>query len=256
MRIPIIFLFVVVSLMSYSKGVAQGMETFKEANAADIQAEFEVMSGLQLIYKNSIKWLTEDGELQDKKPDIKYGLCGTVPHASRNIQNKKGSFYEASIKGHYGYIDEVENEEIYSIWSRTDVNYLGYLNGATKHSYTGNSGAFAVYHLPYDYYIFETAKTKGIVQIVNATAKEESANTTSKFQQEVLLEGDFQEIETFGYNHPLRFKKDGLYGYFPMNQTAKYKSLEQYNQHFAAFEYPDGRKGWIDLEGKEYFVAK
>lgn len=256
MRIPTVLLSIAVSLMSYSKGTAQTIETFKEANAAHIQAEFPVMGGVQIIYKNSIKWLTQDGVLQDKDPEIKYGLCGTVGYRERSIEQRRGKFYEPSIEGHYGMPMEKNKEASPLIWSRKDVKQLTYLNGSTKHSYTGNSGVFAVQNLSYDYYVFETAKTKGIVQISNLNARQKRRDNAPDFQQEVRLEDDFQEIETFGYNHPVRFKKDDLYGYFPMNETAKYKSLEEYNQHFAAFEYPDGRKGWIDTEGKEYFVKE
>lgn len=34
--------------------------------------------------------------------------------------------------------------------------------------------------------------------------------------------------------------------------TAKYKSLGEFNGYFARFELPNGQKGWLTLDGKEY----
>lgn len=52
----------------------------------------------------------------------------------------------------------------------------------------------------------------------------------------------------------LKFVKNGLIGYYPYNKTAKYKEIEEYRgfENFIRFTLPDGRKGWLDTNGKEY----
>lgn len=50
----------------------------------------------------------------------------------------------------------------------------------------------------------------------------------------------------------VRFKKNNLYGYFGINTKVRYKKLDQFQGFFAKFELPNGKKGWLDRNGKEY----
>ena len=43
-----------------------------------------------------------------------------------------------------------------------------------------------------------------------------------------------------------------LFGYYPLNKEVKYKILESFQGNFARFELPNGQKGWISKQGKEY----
>jgi hypothetical protein len=47
-------------------------------------------------------------------------------------------------------------------------------------------------------------------------------------------------------------EKNGFYTYFPINREIKYKSITKFEENFARFELPNGQKGWLDLDGKEY----
>ena len=67
---------------------------------------------------------------------------------------------------------------------------------------------------------------------------------------EVLFTGNF---EAFGYYHPIKYESGGLFGYYPQNEFAKYKRIEKFNFFFAEFEDKDGRIGWLDIYGKEYY---
>lgn len=44
----------------------------------------------------------------------------------------------------------------------------------------------------------------------------------------------------------------GLKGYLGINDKPKYKKLEPFQGNYARFEYPDGRKGWLKLDGTEF----
>ncbi|MEM6718599.1 MAG: hypothetical protein AAF611_04775 [Bacteroidota bacterium] len=50
----------------------------------------------------------------------------------------------------------------------------------------------------------------------------------------------------------IRFVENNLYGYYGIHLKGRYKKLDQFQRFFAAFELPDGRKGWLDRNGKEY----
>lgn len=47
-------------------------------------------------------------------------------------------------------------------------------------------------------------------------------------------------------------EKDGLFTYYPIVKEIKYKNLGKFQGNFARFELPNGQRGWLDLEGKEY----
>lgn len=47
-------------------------------------------------------------------------------------------------------------------------------------------------------------------------------------------------------------EKGGLFTYYPIMKTIKYKKLEPFQENFARFELPNGQKGWLDLKGNEY----
>ncbi|MBC8755458.1 hypothetical protein H2O64_12345 [Kordia sp. YSTF-M3] len=50
----------------------------------------------------------------------------------------------------------------------------------------------------------------------------------------------------------IRFKKDNLYGYYGMHTKVHFKKLDQFQGFYARFELPNGKRGWLDRNGKEY----
>jgi hypothetical protein len=47
-------------------------------------------------------------------------------------------------------------------------------------------------------------------------------------------------------------KKDDLYTYYPIKKEIKYKTIGKFQGNFARFELPNGKKGWLSKDGKEY----
>jgi len=47
-------------------------------------------------------------------------------------------------------------------------------------------------------------------------------------------------------------ERNGLLGYYPLNRDVRYKILEKFQNNFARFELPNGKKGWLSLDGHEY----
>jgi len=71
----------------------------------------------------------------------------------------------------------------------------------------------------------------------------------------VLLKPAYDNI-TPAYRFHL-LEKDGLKVYYPLGTKPVYSELGDFiNGNFASFEYPDGRKGWLDRSGKEFFNTK
>ncbi|AZA47630.1 hypothetical protein EG346_05255 [Chryseobacterium carnipullorum] len=64
----------------------------------------------------------------------------------------------------------------------------------------------------------------------------------------------FEYDKIISYQKYLLLEKNGLVTFYPnVGTEPKYKNLESYIGAFTRFETPDGRKGWIDRKGKEYF---
>jgi hypothetical protein len=49
-----------------------------------------------------------------------------------------------------------------------------------------------------------------------------------------------------------KISKNNLFTYYPLVKEIKYKELEDFQENFARFELPNGKKGWLSKEGKEY----
>ncbi|WP_298416868.1 hypothetical protein [uncultured Kordia sp.] len=48
------------------------------------------------------------------------------------------------------------------------------------------------------------------------------------------------------------YKKDNVYGYYGIHQNGRFKKLDAFQGFFARFELPNGQKGWLNKNGKEY----
>ncbi|MGK6342365.1 hypothetical protein ACMGDK_09010 [Chryseobacterium sp. DT-3] len=70
--------------------------------------------------------------------------------------------------------------------------------------------------------------------------------------QKIILPFEYSEI--ISYQKYLLLKKNRLVTFYPnIGSEPKYKKLEPYVGNFARFETPEGKKGWVDIKGKEYF---
>ncbi len=70
---------------------------------------------------------------------------------------------------------------------------------------------------------------------------------------ELIDSEKYQNLQSIEYKPPFyKFKKNNLYKLYPLQEDFKYKSLEDFKFGFARFELPNGKKGWLDLEGIEY----
>ena len=70
---------------------------------------------------------------------------------------------------------------------------------------------------------------------------------------ELVNFGDYQNLQNIEYKFSFyKMKRNNLYNLFPLQKDFKYKSLEDFKFGFARFELPNGKKGWLSLDGTEY----
>ena len=62
----------------------------------------------------------------------------------------------------------------------------------------------------------------------------------------------FYDAIDFSDAYNIKVKKDNLWGYFKTSEL-KYKKLAPFVYNLARFELANGKKGYIDLKGTEYF---
>ncbi len=200
------------------------------------EAVYNLSTTIQFVKNGKVQCLDENGILQDTFPIPQFVVCGNYNSTERLIEQKNGQYLlNTLISGVWSDKREIDTLK----YSRT-TSTIRYLNEKTKHHYNDYSKLGAVFSFPYNYYLIETPEKQQL-----ASLNQQKSNT----EFEILFEGT---LEVFGYNHPIKFQEGNLYGYYPQNKSAKYKKLEKFDFFFAGFELPNGKKGWLDINGNEY----
>lgn len=71
-------------------------------------------------------------------------------------------------------------------------------------------------------------------------------------EEKYILSIEYNKIKS--YESYLYIEKNGLSTFYPnISIEPKYEVLKKYIEYFARFETSDGRKGWVDRNGKEFF---
>lgn len=194
-------------------------------------------NGYGALVNNQTYWLESNGRLLDSLPkELPMYVCGTVPQIVVSIVKEKDNFkfyYSSGGSGysHYGY------ENI--LCSSNSLGDIAFLNQKTKIETDSNHDFLVKTLLATNSYIVETLDhNKSIAKFNNGKI-------------EYLLNPDKYTFE-YIYNDILKFELRGLHGLFPFQKKPKYTKLLNFEKGFARFELLDGKKGWLDLEGKEY----
>ena len=206
--------------------------------AENLIAAYDCFGSIQYLKNNKIQWLTPDGLIHDTFPVPNWNICGTIRSTERKINKTTKGFFEMYRTGFWGQKSKKDSSKIVSANSITSVKYL---NNSMSHSFDEHTGLFAAFSFPYSYYLVEEGNTPKLISI---TSDKKNRSVETKFRG---------NLEAFGYHHPVKFEENNLYGYYPQNDEAKYKVLKKFNFYFAEFEMKDGKKGWLDLSGNEYF---
>jgi len=259
---------------------ANGIDVYnhclKKLNATPLKAAYIYSSShLQCIDdKNRLFWLSHSGERFDTLSFNPGVVCGSGYSQNRSI-HKAGNIYKQTMRfGDLGrsYRDttdlQVDIDRIENIY---------YLNNSDSHGFWDYEKSKAIF--PYTYYIVDHDNRHSIINISNTCfneygvyntyedllIKERKAFSTIKntgrpvFQNnecDYLFETIFDfsgEMILNGYKNPIILKKGGLVGYYPIMEEVKYIEGEEFYFFFAKIKRPDGKEGWLDINGNEYF---
>lgn len=181
--------------------------------------------GIQVLVGNEVKWLTVSGELKDSILPVYQAICGTGMSSYR-------AQFKITQDENYFYL----NNRPFAKTSTYDDVYL--INGTKEYQSNDLSN--------FENYIKVQKDGKwGIIDFKN-----NSMESTTPLKTSEILAVDYDKIELVGAL--IKLKKEGLWGYFQINESPKYNSLEKFNNYFARFTLPNKKRGWLTTDGKEY----
>ena len=213
-------------------------------------AEVQANVGYQIVLGDSLKMINGFGEIDDSiKFQFGVGRCGTVMRGKSKIIDRNDS---AFINYHTTYpMSSYMNEDVDS--TTNDIFFMAknidlyFLNGTKFHSSRSDDD----YYKGLEYNVFFEKLKTGKINLLKLERFEKSFKITYilksiKLQQEIIDQNYNINYAYFIYS------KGNKYCYYPIQKTTKYKSLKNFNNKFAAFVLPNGQKGWLGFDGKEY----
>ena len=219
----------------------------------------------QGIKNDQIFYLDNNG-LTARKTTFGIVGCGVTRTRKvlRTIEKNYSSFSEHKV-----VLGTREEEHFRKLTNCTWVKDLNFLNNSNYFSEINYKSGFK---FPNDFYLLSTKNMDYLVKIRPRNGyysyQDSQKNLMDKHR---IQDQDFQKhlndlndesivelyfeghLEGFDYDHPIKFREEELLGYWPQNRKAKYKSVSKFDGLFAKIEMPDGKGGWLDITGKEYF---
>jgi len=202
-------------------------------------------SNCQILTDKGVKWLHQSGEVLTEKKEQVFIVCGTVADYYFEIEETEENFLlrERQNLLFVGGTDDMQRNILFS---KEEFDKVYFLTETKELAFDGNSNHLAVYELPGKFYYYLIVKKDNKYGLLEVEKNENGLNFITH------LPIKFDNIKPLGYYLPIMYEQNGLYGYYPMNQEVRYKKLEPFDGFFAPFTLPNGKKGWIDLKGKEY----
>jgi hypothetical protein len=161
-----------------------------------------------------------------------------------NIQKKEDGFYFYSdyIEDLLGTAKMTSLDNIHKVYHANDVAEMEYCEESLRKITIDRKYPFLIY-----------TKLKNGKYNLNTIDYLYSENPNLEIEKEnVALPKDLDSVTKNGF---YRIEKIGLVTYYPIMKQIKYKTLSEFDYYwnFARFELPNGQKGWLTIDGKEYF---
>ena len=177
--------------------------------------------------KNIPLFIDADGLKSDEIHPF-YGVCGTVPHYELAIKDSANTFIVTEDETFYDS-EGIPPVAIQTI-SKKQADGVYFVNGQNQFNFTSNYG-YGRFWWPDPRTIYYKSGGKYYF----------------------LKDSDHAAYDQVEYDMGRLLVKQnnliGIYGFLPV----KYVDLGAFNYRLARFELPDGRTGYVDDTGKEYF---
>ena len=185
---------------------------------------------LQVLDENNIKFYIDKVGRKKNKTKIHLSLCGTVPNYTCEIKTENEKFIITKDETFYDYENKKPFEIVDSI-KKEGIDKIYFTNKSQKIEYDENDFVFnMIKTFPYAV-IVEKGTKKGIL-----------CNGNLSFYDEIF--------ETNNWVTKVRI--DNKVGFYNLTEI-KYLELGEYNFGLARFKQQNGKKGYVDMNGKEYY---
>lgn len=183
-------------------------------------------SYLQIITeRDEMAYLDTNLKIVKKTPGPIFStVCGSVDSYSFEIL-KEGNYYLVQKTTNQFWTGGENEIEIINMIADQNFDNLYFINREQKLYFDNN------YSLP-EYVIFEKDSKYGIADKGNIFM----------FDSISIVKGIYSKIE-----------KSGLFNYYHISPNPKYKRLDGFVYNLAYFELPNGKSGYVDLKGHEYY---
>jgi hypothetical protein len=197
--------------------------------------------GIMILVNNKPQWLSPNGFLMDTIPSRRFYGCGMVTHylnlIHQNASNKEVMFLETSPNNEIPY----DSICCYLTPYFGAKDSLFFINKTFEYNYNEN---------------YDIVMPPNVLLVKKENQKLDICSilpNVDGFYLPAYHIRDMEETQMVDYEHYMIFKKNGLYGYYPQMTASKYKTLTPFRDYFARFSTPDGKMGWLDVHGNEYF---
>lgn len=232
--------------------------TFKKLNKTKVKAVKLYRGSMQIIENNRLKLIDFTGT--EIKKTIDFGIV-LLDAPERNY------FYEVSIKKQPHFMLKVRNFDDFgkensnttsdsiSLRNTENIKEFYFKNQSTDtinrptnftESYLFDKKARITEQVNFDYEIIWFLHNDGTLGM----------NYLGYFLNPNFDSHDFsnyQKLQSVSYKYPYyKIRKNDLYQFYPLQKEFRYKKLDDFQGNFARFELPNGQKGWLSLDGKEY----
>ena len=247
----------------------------EDVTPKNLKEAYPCFGSLQIIQEGRVKYFSPEGEIVDSMPpnymSERFGY-GIFPGIRKEIMKENDQFLESIERvGGVHYITLPENGK-YLFNLDEEIAEIKFLNNKNIEVFYQNRYA-QFYDMDLNLYYFKTKNGyEGIFKRIdlkeeklqrlwknkslpddtrNRLTREVRKNERHTFRDEIIFTGKFEKLILLGYDHPVIFKKDNLYGIFPQMTEGRFKLIKPFVGNLAEVIFEDGEIGWIDLEGKE-----
>lgn len=203
------------------------------------------------LVNNQVFDINDTGKLSQIKPKKETKAYNTYHYVYEIKESNHNSFY-ITCKGY-------DTTNLLESYKTTPINNIEEASLVTFTNHTKKIKILAE-HLEQkqNYIVTKKDGLFGLYKFSNIIKdydfEESIAEITVNINLTPLLPNQYEQIIANEMTSLVLFEKDGLKGYYPLHKNGKYQTLSPFlNNAFAKFTLPDGRKGWLQYNGKEYF---
>lgn len=160
-----------------------------------------------------------------------------MPRIIRSLAVKNG-YYVCTVTVSYG----TETVDEYRLCKASEYKDLTFFNGTKADEYMST-------YLPWRLNIYNA--------FITTAANGKKGMVTINYQEAnpvimPVLAPDNYIFHTGEYDYPYLFEKNGLKNYLLVSLEPKYTILGKFDKNFARFTLPNGKQGWLAMDGTEY----